>query len=89
MGDYYWFGCEGRRDVTKSVELYGLAASKGDPQVENQHGSQRSKKKTTPSNQNKDNIRKNLIYYDCLYSFRIVVIQFKIPHFEFNSNEIY
>ena len=41
MGDYYWFGCEGRRDVTKSVELYALAAFKGDPQVENQHGSQR------------------------------------------------
>ncbi|XP_048772690.2 protein sel-1 homolog 3-like [Ostrea edulis] len=31
MGDYYWYGCEGQRDVEKSAEFYTLAASKGDP----------------------------------------------------------
>lgn len=35
MGDYYWYGCEGQRDVEKSAEFYTLAASKGDPHVGN------------------------------------------------------
>ena len=33
MGDYYWHGCKGERDVSKAAKYYTLAAKKGDPHV--------------------------------------------------------
>ena len=33
MGDHYWYGCRGKRDLDKAADFYGLAAQKGDPHV--------------------------------------------------------
>ncbi|XP_069115229.1 protein sel-1 homolog 3-like [Argopecten irradians] len=31
MGDYYWYGCGGKRDTTKAADMYSQAAKKKDP----------------------------------------------------------
>ncbi|XP_064651624.1 protein sel-1 homolog 3-like [Lineus longissimus] len=33
MGDYYWYGCAGKRDVHKAIMSYERAAMKSDPQA--------------------------------------------------------
>ncbi|KAK2146963.1 hypothetical protein LSH36_576g00039 [Paralvinella palmiformis] len=31
MGDYYWYGCKGERNVSQAAKYYTMAAKKGDP----------------------------------------------------------
>jgi len=33
MGDYYWYGCQGEKDVTMATNMYAAAVKKNDPQV--------------------------------------------------------
>ena len=33
MGDYYWYGCQGQRNITLAAQYYAAAGVKKEPHV--------------------------------------------------------